>query len=94
MTDGKHEAGLEPASITIDGVPLGPAPTWFNYVKHYGKAFIGGIIAGLLYFLTVLAPAATVGDITMLQWIGFTVTVLGTWTGVAVTTNGAKPVKN
>ena len=95
MGDGKHEAGVEPATITFldaDGNPV-PAPTVWNQAKHYAKALIGAVIAGLTYFLTVLAPSATVGDITLVQWIGFWVITLGTLIGVAATPNGAKPAK-
>lgn len=95
MSDGKHEAGVDNAEIIINGEPLtgAPDPTWINYAKHYAKALIGGILAGLTYLLTVLAPAATAGDITLVQWIGFWVSVLSTFTGVAVVSNGAKPAK-
>jgi len=67
--------------------------TVINQAKHYAKAIIGAIIAGLLYLLTVLTPAATAGDITLVQWIGFWVTTLGTLIGVAAVPNGAKPTK-
>jgi hypothetical protein len=60
-------------------------------INYYAKAFIGAIVAGLSYLLTVLTPAATAGDITLVQWIGFAVAVLGTFTGVALTTNGPPP---
>jgi hypothetical protein len=60
-------------------------------LNHYLKAIVGGIVAGLTYLMTVLGPAATVGDITLLQWIGFAVSVLGTFGGVAAVTNGPKP---
>lgn len=61
-------------------------------VNYYLKAIVGALVAGLTYLLTVLTPAATAGDITLVQWIGFAVAVLGTFTGVAVTTNGPKPL--
>lgn len=60
-------------------------------INYYLKAVVGALVAGLTYLLTVLTPAATVGEITLVQWIGFTVAVLGTFAGVAVTTNGPKP---
>jgi hypothetical protein len=95
MSDGKHEAGVDGAEITIDGAPLAgaPEPTWLNYVKHYAKAVVAAILSGLTYLVTVLAPAATVGDITLLQWIGFWISFLGTFAGTAAVTNGAKPQK-
>ncbi|UOK18361.1 membrane protein [Arthrobacter phage BruhMoment] len=103
MADGKHEVGVgtptpetvDPATITIDGVPLDGAPAYtvFNLVKYYGKAVIAALIAGLTYLLTVLAPTATAGDITLVQWLGFLVSTLGTFIGTAAVTNGAKPVK-
>ena len=60
-------------------------------INYYLKAFVGALVAGLTYLLTVLAPAAAVGDITLVQWIGFAVSVLGTLAGVAYTTHGPKP---
>lgn len=62
-----------------------------DHFSYYAKAYVGAIVAGLTYFMTVLAPEATFASITMVQWIGFAVAVLGTWGGVAVTTNGLKP---
>jgi hypothetical protein len=105
MADGRHEAGVgvptpstasvDSAEITINGQPLQPQvpSTLANQVKHYAKAVVGALIAGLTYFLTVLAPAATLGDITLMQWIGFWVVTLSTLIGVAAVPNGAKPVK-
>lgn len=95
MADGRHEEGVDSATITVDGVPLAGAPAYtvINLIKHYAKAFIAGVISGLTYLLTVLAPTATAGDITLVQWIGFLVSTLGTFIGTAAITNGAKPVK-
>lgn len=67
--------------------------TLINQAKHYAKALIAAVIAGMTYFLTVLSPAAQFGDITMMQWLGFWVITLGSLIGVAVTPNGAKPGK-
>lgn len=67
--------------------------TLVNQIKHYAKALAAAVIAGLTYFLTVLSPSATAGDITLLQWFGFTIAVLGSFIGVAAIPNGAKPTK-
>jgi hypothetical protein len=60
-------------------------------VNYYLKAIVGAVVAGLTYFMTVLAPTATLSDVTLVQWIGFAVSVLGTFAGVAAVTNGPKP---
>lgn len=84
----------EPVTVEVETTVVQTVPnTAINQIKHYAKALIGAIIAGLTYFLTVLSPAATVGDITMVQWIGFFVITLGTLIGVAAVPNGAKPSK-
>lgn len=102
--DGKHEVGdpirvdggIDPAHLTaeVEATIVQTVPnTVLNQAKYYGKAIGGALISGLLYLLTVLTPAATVGDITLVQWIGFWVSVLGTGLGVGVITNGAKPTR-
>lgn len=63
-------------------------------LAYYAKAVTGGLIAGGSYFMSVLAPQASIADVTLLQWIGFVVAVLGTSFGVGAMTNGPKPVKN
>jgi hypothetical protein len=62
-------------------------------LSYYAKAIVGALYAGLMYLTTVLAPSATLGSISLLQWIGFFAIVLGTFGGVAVVTNGPKPDK-
>lgn len=62
-------------------------------IAHYAKAIVGGLVSGGTYLMTVLTPAATAGDVTLLQWIGFGVSTLGTFSAVAWATNGPKPVK-
>lgn len=65
-----------------------------GHLYYYGKAYVGCFVAGLAYLMSVLAPSATLGSITLLQWIGFAVATLGTWAGVASFTNGPKPGGN
>ena len=104
--NGRHELGVEvpigavsgdnivSADVQVEATLVQTVPnTVINQIRYYGKALGGAVISGLLYFLTVLTPAATLGDITLLQWIGFWVTVLGTGLGVGTISNGAKPTR-
>lgn len=99
---GKHEAevivetagGDVAVPVEVEATVVQTVPsTAKTQVAHYAKAIIGSLVAGLTYLLTVLTPAATVGDITLVQWIGFLVSTLGTFAGVAYVTNGPKPTK-
>lgn len=84
----------EPVTVEVETTIVQTVPnTALNQIKHYAKALFGAIIAGLTYFLSVLSPAATAGDITLVQWIGFFVITLGTLIGVAAVPNGAKPTR-
>lgn len=90
--DGKHEAIVTTPVEVEATVVQTVASTPKAQLAYYAKAIIGAVVAGLTYLLTVLTPAATFGDITLVQWIGFAVSVLGTFAGVAYVTNGPKPV--
>lgn len=84
----------EPVTVEVETTIVQTVPsTALNQLKHYAKSLTAGIISGLTYFLSVLTPAATLGDITLVQWIGFIVSVLGPTIGVAAVPNGAKPSK-
>jgi hypothetical protein len=100
--EGKHEAeviveaGEEEVAVPVEveatvvqTVPSTPK----TQLAYYAKAIVGALVTGLTYLLTVLTPAATLGDITLVQWIGFLVSTLGTFAGVAYVTNGPKPTK-
>jgi hypothetical protein len=77
---GKYEATTQPGIVT-------------DVIGRYGKAFVGAAVAGIAYFLGVLAPEATPADITFVQWLGFALAVLGTGGGVALVPNkAAKPL--
>ena len=65
-----------------------------QHFAYFAKAYGGAIYAGLIYLMSVIAPAAHPSDVTFVQWIGFAATILGTWLGVAVITNGPKPTKD
>jgi hypothetical protein len=60
-------------------------------LSYYAKAIIGAVVSGLAYLMSVIAPASHIQDITLLQWLGFAVAILGTFGSVAVVTNGVKP---
>lgn len=62
-------------------------------LMYYAKAVAGGLIAGGTYFMSVLAPDADFAHVSLLNWVGFGVTLLGTAFGVGVVTNGPAPVK-
>ena len=63
-------------------------------LSYYAKAIAAGVYGGLIYLMSVIAPSAShLGDITLLQWIGFAASVLGSSGIVAVITNGPKPLK-
>lgn len=64
-----------------------------QHFSYFAKAYAGALYAGLVYLMSVLAPAATLGSISLLVWIGFAATILGTFIGVAAITNGPKPEK-
>lgn len=61
-----------------------------DVILQYAKAIVAALVAGLTYFVTVLAPEATFADITMMQWIGFAIAVLTSGAAVAVVPNKKK----
>ena len=82
----------EPVTVEVEATVIQTVPsTVKSQLSHYAKAIMSALLAGLLYFLTVLSPAATFGQITLFQWIGFFVAVLGSGLGVAAIPNGPKP---
>jgi len=99
--DGKHEVG-DPITIpTTTGVDAKVAvtvsaeqivlPTALNYLRYFAKAIAAALTPGLIYLLTVLGPAASVGDITFIQWLGFILSIVAPGAVVGAVANGAKP---
>jgi hypothetical protein len=96
--DGKHEVG-DPVvtngdplavEVTVAAQPV-VLPSALNYLKYFAKAIAAALTPGLVYLLTVLGPAASVGDITFLQWLGFILSIVAPGGVVAAVANGAKP---
>lgn len=58
-----------------------------DVVKRYAKALVAALCAGLGYLAGVLSPEAGIADVTFVQWIWFSLIVLGAATGVTVVPN-------
>lgn len=82
-----HRAEVE-VTVKAEAIVL---PTALNYLKYFAKAIAGALTPGIIYLLTVLGPAAQVGDITFLQWLGFALSIIAPGAVVATVSNGAKP---
>lgn len=65
------------------------------HVYNYAKAYYAALATGVLYLTTVIGPDIQFSDlahVSLLHWFGFVGSVLGVSAGVAVITNGDKPV--
>jgi hypothetical protein len=65
------------------------------HVYYYAKAYYAALATGVLYLTTVIGPDIQFSDlahVSLLHWFGFVGSVLGVGAGVAVVTNGDKPV--
>lgn len=65
------------------------------HLYYYAKAYYAALATGVLYLTTVIGPDIQFSDlahVSLLHWFGFVGSILGVGAGVAVVTNGDKPV--